>query len=253
MAPPTADSITPAYLKNQYLISYNAISAALWFGVLGRVAIHGQYYGLSDGHVYEESERYTRLTQSLAVLEVVHSAIGMLYPLSLFFERGSSGESSMVYSLTNPCSAGLVRAPMLTTLMQVASRLLLVWGIGYNFPQTTKYSPAYSTMLIAWSVTELIRYSYFVFLLGKSGVPKLWTWLRYNTFFVLYPLGVASECWLVYSAIPPASKLDERYGYALWAILATYVPGFYMLFTHMLKQRSKVLKAAKTERAKKGQ
>ncbi|PVH97531.1 PTPLA-domain-containing protein [Periconia macrospinosa] len=223
MAPPTEKDITPAYLKNQYLISYNAISAALWFGVLGRVLMFGHYYGLESGDVYEESERYTRLTQSLAVMEIVHSAIGV------------------------------VRAPLFTTLTQVASRLLLVWGIGYNFPQTTKYSPAYSTMLIAWSVTELIRYSYFVFLLGKSGVPKLWTWLRYNTFFVLYPLGVASECWLVYSAIPPASKLDERYGYALWAILATYIPGFYMLFTHMLKQRSKVLKAARTEKAKKGQ
>lgn len=165
--------------------------------------------------------------------------------------------------------------------MQVASRLLLTWGIAYNFPQTTKYSPAYSTMLLAWSVTELIRYSYFVFLLGSSGVPRLWTWLRYvpshfisptrrcilyivmtrftecliryNTFFVLYPLGVASECWLVYSAIPPASKIDERYGYALWGILATYIPGFYTLFTHMLKQRSKVMKAAKTEKAKKAQ
>jgi hypothetical protein len=62
--------------------------------------------------------------------------------------------------------------------MQVASRLLLVWGIGYNFPQTTKYSPAYSSMLVAWSVTEVIRYSYFVFVLAGMGVPRLWTWLR---------------------------------------------------------------------------
>lgn len=85
MAPPTEQQITPAYVKNQYLISYNAISAALWFGVLGRVLMFGQYYGLESGHVYEESERYTRLTQSLAVMEVVHSAIGMLspFPLSL--------------------------------------------------------------------------------------------------------------------------------------------------------------------------
>jgi very-long-chain (3R)-3-hydroxyacyl-CoA dehydratase len=75
--------------------------------------------------------------------------------------------------------AGLVRAPLLTTLMQVASRLLLVWGIGYNFPDTTKYSPAYSSMLVAWSVTEVIRYSYFVFVLSGMGVPRLWTWLRY--------------------------------------------------------------------------
>lgn len=76
MAPPSEQEITPAYLKRQYLTSYNAISAALWFGVLGRVLLFGQYHGIKDGHVYEESERFTRLTQSLALLEVVHSAIG---------------------------------------------------------------------------------------------------------------------------------------------------------------------------------
>jgi very-long-chain (3R)-3-hydroxyacyl-CoA dehydratase len=66
---------------------------------------------------------------------------------------------------------------------------------------------------------------------------------RYNTFFVLYPLGVASETYLIYQAIEPASKLNPLYGYALYGVLATYVPGFYMLFTHMLKQRSKVMRA----------
>jgi len=74
---------------------------------------------------------------------------------------------------------GIVRAPLLTTLMQVTSRFFLTWVIAYNFPQTTKDSPAYSAMLLAWSVTEVIRYSYFVFVLGGKGVPKLWTWLRY--------------------------------------------------------------------------
>lgn len=156
----------------------------------------------------------------------------------------------------------MVRAPLFTTAMQVASRLLLVWGIGYQFPQTTQYSPAYSSMLVAWSVTEVIRYSYFVFALTDS-VPKLWTWLRcvasflyrvehlslirdrYNTFLILYPLGVASETWLIYRAIPPASKIDERYGWGLWAVLATYIPGFYTLFTYMLKQRRRILRAEK--------
>lgn len=129
--------------------------------------------------------------------------------------------------------------------MQVASRFLLVWGIAYNFPQTTQHNPAYATMLLAWSFTEVVRYSYFVFSLSGIGVPKLWTWLRYNTFLVLYPLGVASECWLVYSAIPLASKIREEYGYALWAILAIYVPGFYVLFTHMLAQRRKLQREAR--------
>ena len=159
---------------------------------------------------------------------------------------------------------GIVRAPFLTTLMQVASRFLLVWGIAYNFPQTTAHSAAFSTMLLAWSFTEVVRYSYFVFTLSGVGVPRLWTWLRYvdllcsaldiggvltqrdryNTFMVHYPLGISSECWLVYQAIAPASQIDERLGYALWAILAIYVPGSYILFTHMLKQRRRIQKSA---------
>jgi very-long-chain (3R)-3-hydroxyacyl-CoA dehydratase len=139
---------------------------------------------------------------------------------------------------------GIVRAPFLTTLMQVASRFLLVWGIAYNFPQTTAHSAAFSTMLLAWSFTEVVRYTYCVFTLSGLGVPRLWTWLRYNTFMVLYPLGISSECWLVYQAIEPASKIDERLGYALWAVLAIYVPGSYILFTHMLKQRRRIQRSA---------
>lgn len=83
-------------------------------------------------------------------------------------------------------------------------------------------------MLLAWSITEVIRYSYFVFFLsgGPNAVPKLLQWLRYNTFFVLYPTGISSECWLVWRATGPAG---EQYGnlakWGLYAILAIYVPG----------------------------
>jgi len=145
-------------------------------------------------------------------------------------------------------STGIVRAPFLTTLMQVASRFLLVHLIAspIAYPPSTRHSPAYSTMLLAWSVTEVIRYSYFVFSLSGVGVPKLWTWLRYNTFLVLYPLGISSECWLVYRAIPLASQRNEGLGYALWAILAIYVPGSYILFSHMLTQRRKIARQSRT-------
>ena len=128
--------------------------------------------------------------------------------------------------------------------MQVSSRFLLVWGIAYTFPTSTQHSPAYSTMLLAWSFTEVVRYSYFVFSLSGIGVPRLWTWLRYNTFLVLYPLGVASECWLVYRAIPLAKAKNEVFGWGLWGVLAVYVPGFYVLFTHMLGQRRRIQRGA---------
>lgn len=110
--------------------------------------------------------------------------------------------------------------------MQVASRFLLVWGIVHNFPNTTaRSSPAYSTMLIAWSVTEVIRYSYFAINLLNGKVPSWLTWLRYNTFFVLYPMGISSECWLVWKAIEPAKSWNMAYEWVLRLVLFVYVPG----------------------------
>lgn len=63
----------------------------------------------------------------------------------------------------------------MTTLMQVASRILLVWGVVDRHPDDTSPSIFYSTMLVAWSVTEVIRYGYFVMSLkgsGPAGVPR---------------------------------------------------------------------------------
>jgi very-long-chain (3R)-3-hydroxyacyl-CoA dehydratase len=150
--------------------------------------------------------------------------------------------------------------------MQVASRILLVWPICYRYP-TVATSPAYSSMLLAWSMTEVVRYTYFVFALRGGGVPGVLQWLRYNLFYVLYPLGISSECWQILKAIKPASQEDERFGYALWAVLAIYVPGesatpnfsvqarrvcgltlvagSYILYTHMMAQRRKATRGAR--------
>lgn len=113
--------------------------------------------------------------------------------------------------------------------MQVASRILLVWGIVHPFPQLAT-SPAYTTMLLAWSITEVIRYSYFVLQLSgfTSGLlPDFLAWCRYNAFFVLYPLGISSECWLVYKAMGPAGRgsFGNDIVWVLRGILGVYVPG----------------------------
>lgn len=111
--------------------------------------------------------------------------------------------------------------------MQVFSRFLLVWAIVDTYPAATAPSVFYSSMLIAWSVTEVIRYSYFVMNL-RGEVPQFLTWLRYNTFYVLYPLGITSEAMLVWKASTVANGLVPT---VLWVILALYVPGlFFLLF-----------------------
>lgn len=110
--------------------------------------------------------------------------------------------------------------------MQIASRILLVWGVTYPFPQLAA-SPAYSSMLLAWSVTEVIRYTYFGLNTAGSPPPDLLVWLRYNTFYVLYPMGILSEVWLICLATGPAGEVWFGFELALYAILAIYVPGEY--------------------------
>lgn len=119
---------------------------------------------------------------------------------------------------------GIVRSPVVTTLMQVSSRLLLVWGVVDNYPTATSSSPFYSSMLLAWSTTEIIRYTYFMLNLVGS-VPRLLTWLRYNAFYLLYPLGITSEMVLIFNA---SNTAVADYAWQQWVfrgILLAYVPG----------------------------
>lgn len=149
--------------------------------------------------------------------------------------------------------------------MQVSSRILLIWGIVTPFPNTTAFSPIYSTMLIAWSITEVIRYSYFAINLSTGSVPAAWLWLRYNTFFVLYPLGISSECWLVWLAASGPAKQYTGASEGLFAVLFIYVPGkffrgrrvgscanlistgSYVLFSHMMAQRRKIMRGTRAK------
>lgn len=79
-------------------------------------------------------------------------------------------------------------------------------------------------MVLAWSITEVIRYAYFVVTIAGFDAPEL-TWLRYSTFYVLYPPGILSEAYLSYkAAIGPAASLHEYYPYFIWAVLIIYVP-----------------------------
>lgn len=90
---------------------------------------------------------------------------------------------------------------------------------------------------------------------------------RYNTFYVLYPLGICSETWLIYQAIQPAGAWRVQYEYMLKLILFIYIPGTssrplstyldeahpavgsYILYTHMMAQRRKMMRGKQPERS----
>jgi very-long-chain (3R)-3-hydroxyacyl-CoA dehydratase len=122
-----------------------------------------------SGHVspiYDALFPLLRITQSVAMLEILHALLG------------------------------LVRASVLTTGMQVASRIMVVWGVMHMFskpamgtsgilggsgtrPLAERGDWAFIGCLIAWGITECVRYGFFVLQLSGSGVPKWLLWLRY--------------------------------------------------------------------------
>ena len=76
-------------------------------------------------------------------------------------------------------------------------------------------------MLLAWSVTEVVRYGYFVQTL-RGANPGLLSWARYNGFFVLYPVGISSEVMMMWKA---STEMEDFGRYAVYAVLAGYIPG----------------------------
>jgi len=195
----------------------------------------------------------TAWVQTLAVLEIVHVLLGF------------------------------VKSAIQTTVMQVFSRLALVWYIAENFEVVSfastllvldllvflslyveiifqaRNNPLYSSMVLAWSVTEIIRYTFYAISLFTE-VPYPLLYLRYTTFYILYPIGAGSEAFLIYSTLPSGSSwtLGDYFRgimFLVWwpceylyASRTTVNVDFfffflalYVLYTHMMKQRRRVL------------
>ena len=62
-------------LQTQYLVGYNLVSAVLWIAVLGRLILLVPLVGFEN--VYGGVGEFTKWTQTLALFEVGHSALGM--------------------------------------------------------------------------------------------------------------------------------------------------------------------------------
>ncbi|CAB4283718.1 unnamed protein product [Prunus armeniaca] len=172
-------------------------------------------------------ERPLLLAQSAAVLEILHGLVG------------------------------LVRSPISATLPQIGSRLYLTWGILCSFPETQSHILV-SSLVISWSITEIIRYSFFGMKEALGFAPSWLLWLRYSTFILLYPTGITSEVGLIYIALQYIQKSEKYsirmpnkwnfsfdYFYAAIIALGIYVPGSPHMYRYMLSQRKKALSKTK--------
>ncbi|CAG8442891.1 4683_t:CDS:2, partial [Ambispora gerdemannii] len=195
-------------VKNGYLVLYNAVSWAGWTYLLAQTVLELVKNQGDYTKSYDNVGVLLKFVQTIALLEVFHVVVG------------------------------LVKSPLMTTIIQVTSRLFLVWGIVDLFPEVRTHW-AFTTMTIAWSVTETVRYAYYGFNLLDIQPASL-IWARYTFFFVLYPLGAGSEAILIYQSLPYLKDYTYIYYVKIFALL-TYPPGFYTMYTHMIYQRRRYL------------
>ena len=56
--------------------------------------------------------------------------------------------------------------------------------------------------MCSWSLVEVPRYLFYLLKLVNVKIPTWLLFLRYNLFYVLYPLGMAGEIMAIVNALP---------------------------------------------------
>lgn len=196
-----------------------------WALLLTKATLYALNMKRWDGHVpglYDNIRLSMLVFQTAALLEVLHSALGLV----------SSG--------------------VMTTLMQVYSRVFIVWAIVEGVSGASE-NIGLLLVCFAWGITEVVRYSYYFCALLDS-IPYFLQWCRYTFFFVLYPLGVLGEMLLYFASLPVIrarhqwslslpnnANISFSFYYFLIFTMLLYIPLFPQLYGHMIRQRRKVI------------
>ncbi|KAK9940382.1 hypothetical protein M0R45_017046 [Rubus argutus] len=190
-------------LSNLYLFAYNYVQAIAWAVSLSR-SLSSVLSTKGLNGAYASAGDLIFLCQMVAFLEVVHGAIG------------------------------LVPSGVVFPLMQLAGRANCV----YVIRQTREVQELAAVLItfVAWSISEVIRYSNYALNCIGSCPPWL-TYLRYTAFLVLYPPGMGCETWLMYQALPFMKKYSFSYYNILMVVLFCYPFFCVKLYLHMVKQR----------------
>ena len=205
-----------------YLASYNFIAFAFW-------AIYFIYFISTGFRIDVCSIVFLNIAQGLAMFEIFHAVMKW------------------------------VKSPIMSTVAQVASRILVLvlidnyvlthvtLGLSVSGPSASVVGKAVTNywsitdigiviVSFAWSITELLRYSlYFLALVGKQ--PKWLVWMRYSLFIGLYPLGVTGEWFIFLAPVIAAGFTLTGYTYFVAFLFLAYAYYFPVLYGYMWKQR----------------
>lgn len=270
---PTAKRSLPS--MNYYLILYNTLSCLGWGCVLVMTCLHIANIPLPEilspipegpspvsfqsliQYIREPVKGFLKGTKILLAPSTNTLITAMIPPqLSDIYNRMTT-----TYGIVGPAVAivqtaaaleivhalsGLVKSPLLTAVIQVYSRLFLVWAITMRHEQS-RHNALYSTMILAWSTTEVIRYAFYTLSLARGKVPGILVYLRYTTFYILYPIGASSEALLIFSSLPITNPLRgfrdgswNTWDYFRGVMFIVWWPGLVVMMSHMMRQRRKV-------------
>ena len=203
-----------AMSRQSYLVFYNGVSTVVWAYIFVNCLCH--------------------VSRDLAVGSIDPTFTGFPHKVLVYSQLTNSA-----LEVTH-IIMGLVKAPLGTTILQSMARLIITLGICRALPESPgNFDPyAFNGLTLAWSLTEIIRYGFYMVKLVAT--PPYWLlWLRYSLFIVLYPVGLVSELCVVYQSLPFTQGTGHRW--LLIFTLLSYIPGFLLLYTYMFKQRGKML------------
>ena len=136
-------------MSRPYLLLYNIVLAAGWASVAW-AAIREYSQSGEMKHIYRFVSLVLKEHSSL-ILKLKLNKFDRVVEKSLFLFQ-SAAILEVVHNVI-----GLVRSSVIMTLLQVTSRLFLVWGVLGPVPRTHS-SPGFILLLTAWSITEVLRY-----------------------------------------------------------------------------------------------
>ena len=221
--------------KDGYLLAYNTASLCGWVYVQYLCLKHICSSNVSAYSLYFQSITPLVVLQSAQWMEVVHTLLSLT----------RSNLSVQICQL-----GGRYNALMLCFLFASFNKLKVISVEEY----VDKYLGfGYVGVLTAWSMAEIIRYPFYIckYLDKSSKLNRMVSWLRYNQFLLLYPIGFAAEmvCWfglIQFLTLPKnINHQSVNYYFRGWSLRAwgiitfcsTPLVGSYMYYTMLLSRK----------------
>ena len=203
-------------IGNLYLIAYNGGCMAGW-GYALVLALMALATGGELTGTWAAMGISVQAAQWAMALEIVHAAVG------------------------------LVRSPLLTTFMQVMSRLNLVFFI--LLAPSSSSTWGCGMMAISWALVEVPRYAFYLNNLvgpgGQAGTLYPIFWLRYSLFAILYPTGITGEILTMLACLKDPAFASALGGFApllVKSVLVLYVPASPFMYMNMVSNRKGAFK-----------